>query len=68
MSHEPHASLSSEVVKSNVGVIHTKRVEEVKDRLGHHRRTSALSPMRRPPTACSIELNNSNHPKHVEIE
>ena len=43
MSHEPHASLFSEVVEADVSVIHTKRVEQVEDGLGHHRRTAALA-------------------------
>ena len=43
MSHEPHASLSSEVVEADICVIHTKRVEQIEDRLSHHRRTAALA-------------------------
>jgi len=41
MSHEPHASLSSEVVEADIGIIYAKRVEQVEDGFRHHRRTSS---------------------------
>ena len=40
--HEPHASLSSEVIEADVCVVYAKRVEQVEDGLGHHRRTTEV--------------------------
>ena len=39
--HEPHASLSSEVIKADVCVVDSEGVEEIKDGFRHHRRTSS---------------------------
>ena len=39
--HEPHASLSAEVIETDVCVVDSKGVEQIEDGLGHHRRTSS---------------------------
>ena len=34
--------LTSEVIKADIGIVHTEGVEEIQYRLGHHRRTAEV--------------------------
>ena len=37
----PFWRLTAKVIKPNIGIVHTERVEEIKDGFGHHRRSSS---------------------------
>lgn len=41
--HEPHASLASEVIEADIGIVHSKGVQQIQYRFCHHWRTSALA-------------------------
>ena len=40
--HEPHASLSSEVIKADIGIVDSEGVQQIQYRLCHHRRTAEV--------------------------